>query len=121
MAARVTRAKKKIAAAHIPYRVPRTAELPERLDAVLTVLHLVFTTGHTAPSGAELVRTDLVERVPRPRRGCCAALMPDETEVRGLLALMLLTDARRDARLDGDGPARAASRPGPVALGPGPR
>ena len=102
MAARVTRAKKKISAAHIPYRVPRTAELPERLDAVLTVLHLVFTSGHTAPSGTELVRTDLVERSLDLAR-VLAALMPDETEVRGLLALMLLTDARRGARLDGDG------------------
>jgi RNA polymerase sigma-70 factor (ECF subfamily) len=102
MAARVTRAKKKISAAHIPYRVPHTAELPERLDAVLTVLHLVFTTGHTAPSGSELVRADLVERSLDLGR-VLAALMPDETEVRGLLALMLLTDARRGARLDGEG------------------
>jgi RNA polymerase sigma-70 factor, ECF subfamily len=102
MAARVTRAKKKISAAHIPYRVPRTTELPERLDAVLTVLHLVFTTGHAAPSGSELVRADLVERALDLGR-VLAALMPDETEVRGLLALMLLTDARRGSRLDGDG------------------
>src|SRR4051812_43098348 len=62
MAARVTRAKKKIAAARIPYRVPAAGELPERLDAVLTVVHLVFTAGHAAPTGAELIRIDLVER-----------------------------------------------------------
>ncbi len=102
MAARVTRAKKKIAAAHIPYRVPGAAELPERLDAVLTVLHLVFTTGHTAPSGDELVRTDLVLRALELGR-VLAALMPDEPEVRGLLALMLLTDSRSATRLDDDG------------------
>jgi RNA polymerase sigma-70 factor (ECF subfamily) len=102
MAARVTRAKKKIAAAHIPYRVPGAAELPERLDAVLTVLHLVFTTGHTAPSGDELVRTDLVQRALELGR-VLAVLMPDEPEVRGLLALMLLTDARRATRVDDDG------------------
>ena len=102
MAARVTRAKKKIAAARIPYRVPGAAELPERLDAVLTVLHLVFTTGHTAPSGPALVRNDLVERALDLGR-VLARLMPDEPEVRGLLALMLLTDARRGTRTDGQG------------------
>jgi RNA polymerase sigma-70 factor (ECF subfamily) len=102
MAARVTRAKKKIAAARIPYRVPGAAELPERLDAVLTVLHLVFTTGHTAPSGDELVRTDLVRRALELGR-VLAALMPDEPEVRGLLALMLLTDSRSATRVDDDG------------------
>ena len=60
MAARVTRAKKKISAARIAYRVPAAPELPDRLDAVLTVIHLLYTTGHTAPSGADLVRADLV-------------------------------------------------------------
>ena len=62
MAARITRAKKKIASARIPYRVPSPAELPARVDSVLTVVHLVFTTGHTAPIGDRLVRGDLVER-----------------------------------------------------------
>ena len=61
MAARITRAKKKIAGSRIPYRVPRTAELPDRLRAVLGVIYLLFTTGHTAPSGAVLVRGDLVD------------------------------------------------------------
>ncbi len=102
MAARVTRAKKKITGARIPYRVPGAAELPERLDAVLTVLHLVFTTGHTAPSGEALVRTDLVQRALDLGR-VLGALMPDEPEVRGLLALMLLTDARRATRVDDEG------------------
>jgi RNA polymerase sigma-70 factor (ECF subfamily) len=102
MAARVTRAKKKISAARIPYRVPGPAELPDRLDAVLTVIHLLYTTGHTAPAGSDLVRGDLVERaigLARMLRG----LMLDEEEVRGLLALLLLTDARRATRADADG------------------
>jgi len=102
MAARVTRAKKKIAAARIPYRVPAEADLPERLDAVLTVVHLVFTTGHVAPTGADLVRPDLVSRAVDLGR-VLRTLMPDEGEVTGLLALMLLTDARRDARSGPDG------------------
>ena len=102
MAARVTRAKKKIAAARIPYRTPEPAELPDRLDAVLTVVHLVLTTGHTAPTGHGLSRPDLVERALHLGR-VLVALMPDEPEVRGLLALMLLTDSRRDSRLDDAG------------------
>ncbi|MFG3688678.1 RNA polymerase sigma factor [Micromonospora sp. NPDC047740] len=102
MAARVTRAKKKIAAARIPYRVPEAAELPERLDAALTVIHLLYTAGHTAPSGTELVRADLVDRALHLTR-MLLALMPDEPEVRGLLALLLLTDARRATRTDAEG------------------
>jgi len=102
MAARVTRAKKKISVARISYRVPEAAELPDRLDAVLTVVHLLFTTGHTAPAGAELVRADLIERAVGLGR-LLLRLMPDEREVRGLLALMLLTDARRDTRVDATG------------------
>jgi RNA polymerase sigma-70 factor, ECF subfamily len=102
MAARVTRAKKKIAAARIPYRVPGPAELPDRLDAVLTVIHLLFTAGHTAPVGADLVRGDLADRATGLAR-MLLALMPDEREVRGLLALILLTDARRAARCGADG------------------
>jgi RNA polymerase sigma-70 factor (ECF subfamily) len=102
MAARVTRAKKKIAAARIAYRVPAAAELPERLDAVLTVVHLLFTTGHIAPAGQELVRADLIDRAQRLTR-MLAQLMPDEREVRGLLALQLFTDARRATRSTSDG------------------
>jgi RNA polymerase sigma factor (sigma-70 family) len=102
MAARITRAKKKIAAARIPYRVPSTAELPERIAAVAEVVHLLFTTGHTAPAGAALVRRDLVERAVDLAR-MLRALLPDSTDVAGLLALMLLTDARRETRLDARG------------------
>ncbi|MGC5050775.1 RNA polymerase sigma factor [Micromonospora sp. DT48] len=102
MAARITRAKKRIAAARVPYRVPEAAELPERLDAVLTVVHLLYTTGHTAPTGGDLVRADLVDRALHLAR-MLAALMPDEPEVRGLLALLLLTDARRATRTDAEG------------------
>ncbi|RJO73312.1 sigma-70 family RNA polymerase sigma factor [Nocardia panacis] len=102
MAARITRAKKKIATARISYRVPAPAELPERISAVLAVVHLLFTTGHTAPCGAELARRELTDRaidLARMLRG----LVPDFAEVSGLLALLLLTESRRDARLDADG------------------
>ena len=102
MAARVTRAKKKIAAARIPYRVPEEADLPERLDAVLTVVHLVFTTGHTAPIGAVLARRDLVHAALDLTR-TLHRLLPGHADVAGLLALELLTDARRDTRVSADG------------------
>ncbi len=102
MAARITRAKKKILLARIPYRVPPAHELPDRLDAVLTVVHLLYTTGHTAPRGEELVRVDLVERALDLAR-MLHMLMPDDREVRGLLALLLLTDARRATRTAPDG------------------
>jgi RNA polymerase sigma-70 factor (ECF subfamily) len=102
MAARITRAKKKIAAAHIPYRVPPLEELPERIDAVLTVVHLLFTTGHTAPAGDDLVRRDLVERSSDLAR-MLRSLLPDDPDVAGLLALILLTDARRQTRTDDTG------------------
>ncbi|MER8184673.1 DUF6596 domain-containing protein [Kitasatospora sp. NPDC094015] len=101
MAARITRAKKKIAAAQIPYRVPEPPELPERVDAVLAVVHLLFTTGHTAPGGTDLTRRDLVERSLDLAR-MLRALLPGDAEVAGLLALILLTDARSPAR-SGDG------------------
>jgi RNA polymerase sigma-70 factor (ECF subfamily) len=102
MAARVTRAKKKISGAGIPFRVPGEAELPDRLDAVLTVVHLVYTTGHTAPSGPALVRADLVALAISLAR-MLGELMPDEREVSGLLALLLLTDARSVTRTDDGG------------------
>jgi RNA polymerase sigma-70 factor (ECF subfamily) len=102
MAARVTRAKKKISAARIAYRVPEAAELPDRLDAVLTVIHLLFTTGHTDPHGAGLLRPELVERSIALAR-LLRALMPDEPEACGLLALLLITDARRATRTDARG------------------
>ena len=101
VAARITRAKKKISGARIPYRVPRPAELPERLRGVLAVIHLLFTTGHTAPSGASLVRADLVDRAMHLARMLCE-LMPGDCDVRGLYALLLVTDARRDTRVDAE-------------------
>ncbi len=100
IAQRIVRAKKKIRDAGIPYRVPRADELPDRLPPVLTVLYLVFNEGYTATSGP-LVRTDLCVEAVRLARAL-AALMPDEPEVLGLLALLLLTEARRPARV---GPA----------------
>jgi len=102
MAARITRAKKKIAAARIPYRVPSAAELPARIDAVLSVVHLVFATGHSAPVGDRLRRGELVERALDLAR-ILRTLLPDDADVAGLLALILLTDARRDTRVDAAG------------------
>lgn len=102
MAARLTRAKRKIVTADIPYRVPGDAELPERLDAVLTVIHLISTTGHTAPSGSSLQRPDLAARALDLAR-MLAVLMPDEPEALGLLALLELTHARHPARERPDG------------------
>ncbi len=102
MAARITRAKKKIAVARIPYRVPSAAELPERVDAVLSVVHLLFTTGHAPPAGEELVRRDLVERSIQLCR-MLRRLLPEDRSVAGLLALLLLTDARRETRSAADG------------------
>jgi RNA polymerase sigma-70 factor (ECF subfamily) len=99
MAARITRAKKKIAAARIPYRVPAAPELQERLDGVLSVVYLVYTTGHTAPLGENLMRRDLAERGHELAR-MLRVLLPGNGEVAGLLALVLLTDARSPARLD---------------------
>jgi RNA polymerase sigma-70 factor, ECF subfamily len=102
MAARITRAKKKIATARIPYRVPSRVELPARLAAVLDVVYLVFTTGHAAPAGDDLVRRDLVDRALDLGK-MLDKLLPDETGVESLLALMLLVDARRDSRVGRDG------------------
>ncbi|HEY2704370.1 MAG TPA: DUF6596 domain-containing protein [Candidatus Dormibacteraeota bacterium] len=102
MAARITRAKRKIAAARIPYRVPPAEDLPARIEAVLTVVHLLFTTGHTAPVGDGLVRGDLVERSLDLAR-MLRTLLPADADVAGLLALILLTDARRASRLGDDG------------------
>ena len=102
MAARITRAKKKIAAARIPYQVPPASELPDRLAAVLDVVHLVFTTGHTAPAGPSLQRRDLAERALDLAR-MLRQLLPGDPAVAGLLALILLTDARRHTRTTDDG------------------
>ncbi|MGA2293719.1 MAG: sigma-70 family RNA polymerase sigma factor [Acidimicrobiales bacterium] len=102
MAARITRAKKKISTSHIPYRVPTAEDLPERIDAVLSVVHLVFATGHTAPSGSDLVRDDLVVRSLELAR-MLRELLPAQSDVTGLLALILLTDARRRTRTSPQG------------------
>ena len=102
MAQRLVRAKGKIRAARIPYRVPQDADLPDRLAGVLGVLYLIFTEGHTASGGDRLVREDLCAEAIRLAR-VLAALMPDEPEVLGLLALMLLGESRRAARTTPDG------------------
>lgn len=99
MAARITRAKKKIAAAGIPYREPTDAELPGRLDGVLAVLYLVFNEGYAATAGDAPIRRELCEEAIRLAR-VLLALAPDEPESLGLLALLLLQHARRDARFD---------------------
>ena len=102
MAQRLARAKAKIRDARIPYRVPGEAELPERLDSVLATLFLIFNEGYVASSGTELLRADLCEEAVRLTRALVES-MPDEPEAAGLLALMLLTHARRDARTDATG------------------
>lgn len=102
MAARLTRAKKKIAAARIPYAVPAAEELPSRVSVVLTVLHLLYSAGHTAPSGDDLVRDELTGRALDLAR-MLRALLPADTEVAGLLALLLVHQARRATRTDDAG------------------
>ena len=97
MAARITRAKKKISQARIPYRTPSPEELPERIAVVLHVVYLVFTTGHTSPSGAELLRLDLVDRALGLAR-MLRSLLPRDRAVSGLLGLLLLTHARSGGR-----------------------
>lgn len=102
MQQRIVRAKRKIVATRIPFRVPDCDELGDRLSAVLTVVYLIFTEGYASTGGADLVRADLSAEAIRLGR-ILHRLLPDEGEISGLLALMLLTDARRPARMDAQG------------------
>ncbi len=102
MAQRIVRAKRKLRDNHAPYRIPSEAELPDRLDAALGAIYLIYTEGHTATSGTALARADLSAEAVRLGR-VLTQLMPDEPEAIGLLALMLLTQARQPARVGADG------------------
>jgi RNA polymerase sigma-70 factor (ECF subfamily) len=113
LAQRITRAKKKIAAAKVPYRVPAAADLPDRLGGVLAVLFLVFNEGYLASGDGDPVRAEITAEAIRLAR-ILRRLLPDEPEVTGLLALMLLIDARREARGGTASSSRSTSRTAPA-------
>ena len=118
MAQRISRAKQRIKARRRPRsRCRRTPSGPERLRVVLHVLYLIFNEGYTASSGRDLQRAELTREAIRLAAHACTRLLPDDGEVAGLLALMLLTDARRAARTGPDGDAGPARRAGPRASG----
>ena len=117
MAQRISRAKERIKASEVPFRLPTHDEQPARLREVLHVLYLIFNEGYTSSSGRDLQRTELSDEAIRLTR-MVQRLVPDDAEVAGLLALMLLVDARRPARIDADGELVSAGRAGPNALGP---
>lgn len=119
MAQRLVRAKRKIRAAGISLRIPSPDGLPARLATVLRVVYLIFTEGHTATTGSALVRGELCDQAIRLARAL-TELLPHEPEVTGLLALLLLTDARRNARLDEPTPVVEANRAVAVAMAEGP-
>jgi RNA polymerase sigma factor (sigma-70 family) len=108
MAARLTRAKKKIALARIPFKVPSAEEMPSRLEGAFGVIYLLFTVGHTSPSGEVLVRRDTAREALRLAR-LLHDVFPHEPEVKGLLALLLVIHARQDSRVTPDGSAQPIS------------
>jgi RNA polymerase sigma-70 factor (ECF subfamily) len=112
MAARLTRSRKKIAAAGIAWRIPEPAEMPTRLASVLDTIYLLFTAGHTRPIGDVLIDPLLLDRSADLAR-IVAELLPDEPEALGLHALVTLSNARRHARTDRSGGPGTARRPGP--------
>ena len=103
MAQRLVRAKRKIRDARIPYKIPETSDMPARLDAVLTVIYLIFNEGYASTRGEALVRTDLCAEAIRLCRLLRTLISPPPADVNGLLALMLLHDSRREARVDAQG------------------
>ncbi len=117
IAARITRAKKTLAAANVPFEVPDRSEYPQRLSAVLSVIYLIYNEGYSASFGQRWIRDELCSEALRLGR-VLAALVPDEPEVHGLVSLMEFQSSRFGARTDADGTADPAGGPGPHQVGP---